>query len=378
MVHGQVYAGYVHESTHKGGTRAGSSNWIMVGAARSAAGGVLNLTAMGSLETITWGECGYPRVLSTGAACDSDGFREYQHPHSPLMEVGARWLRPLADALAIEVFGALVAEPALGPASYVHRASAAGDPIAPISHHEMNAAHTSAGVLTAGLLSERWKLEASVFNGEPADQDRLIPDFRALRSVSARAQYAPTTAWTLQASVGRVRSGQPHHPGAEPVLRVTTASVMHAQRQNSPVRATTLAWSRMDDGVVPRHSVLLESAFRFGDGWTLFGRSEVAHRVDARHTIIEFPDGTHDHLIDARRATVAQLSVGALVELRLGAVRAGVGGRASISSLPDPVAAVYGGHHPVSFALFASVRPSVAGPAESHDATTHAQGRHSP
>jgi hypothetical protein len=291
------------------------------------------------------------------------------------MELSARWLRPLSRTLAMEVTGALVGEPALGPPSYVHRSSAAFDPIAPISHHETNPAHTSAGVLTAGVLSTRWKLEASLFNGEPADHDRLIQEFHALRSYAGRVQFSPSPMWTLQASAGRMRSGTPHHPGAEPVLRVMTASVMHGYSADSHVRALTLAWVRMDDGVMPRHSMLLESAINVRDRWTWFGRGEVAHRVDARHTIIEFPDGTHDHLIDPRRATVAQATIGSVIELRFGPLLGGIGGRVSISRIPDPLAAVYGAHHPASFAIFASLRPVPRPAAHTHTAGTQGSMR---
>jgi hypothetical protein len=240
----------------------------MVGATRSTSGGSFNLTAMGSLETITWGDCGYPRVLSAGAACGRDGFHEYQHPHPPLMELSGRLLHGLRGDRALELYAALIGEPALGPPSYVHRASATHDPIAPIAHHELNPAHTSAGVLTAGLVSGTWKLEASVFNGEPADHDRVIQEFRALRSVSARAQFAPTPAWSVQVSAGRVRSGEAHHPGASPVLRVVTASAMHVRPQAVTQHATTLAWTRMDDGILARHSLLLESTVTFAGRWT--------------------------------------------------------------------------------------------------------------
>jgi hypothetical protein len=360
MAHGQAFVGYVHESTYKGGTRAGSANWAMVGATRSTSGGSFNLTAMGSLETITWGDCGYPRVLSAGAACGRDGFHEYQHPHPPLMELSGRLLHGLRGDRALELYAALIGEPALGPPSYVHRASATHDPIAPIAHHELNPAHTSAGVLTAGLVSGTWKLEASVFNGEPADHDRVIQEFRALRSVSARAQFAPTPAWSVQVSAGRVRSGEAHHPGASPVLRVVTASAMHVRPQAVTQHATTLAWTRMDDGILARHSLLLESTVTFAGRWTVFGRSELAHRADTRHTIVAYPDGSHDHLADARRATVAQLSAGTAFEQRVAAFAIGVGARASISRLPSPIVPLYGERHPASFALFAYLRPAAA------------------
>lgn len=360
MTHGRVVLGYVNESTYKGGARAGSSNWAMVGATRSTSFGSLSLTAMGSLETITWGECGYPRVFSTGQTCGRDGFHEYHHPHAPVMELSSRWQLELPGDLAVEVFTALIGEPALGPPSYVHRASATDDPIAPITHHEMNPAHTSAGVLTAGVLSSTWKLEASVFNGEPTNPDRVIPEFRALRSVSARAQYAPSSAWSLQVSAGRIRSRETHHAGASALLRMVTASAMHVRSRRAGTHATTLAWSRMDGSTLPRHSLLLESALTFAGHWTIFGRGEITHRDDARHTIIEYPDGSHDHLVDARRATVTQLSAGAAVERRIGAFHVGAGGRASVGRLPDPIVPIYGGRHPVGFALFAHVRPATA------------------
>lgn len=360
MTHGRIVLGYVNESTHKGGHRAGSSNWAMLSATRTASFGSLRLTAMGSIETITWGDCGYPRVLSTGRTCGRDGFHEYQHPHPPLMELSGRWQHEVSRELALELYTALLGEPALGPPSYVHRASAIDDPVAPITHHEMNPSHTSAGVLTTGVSSRTWKLEASLFNGEPPDPDRLMQDFRALRSFSVRAQYAPSTTWSLQISAGRLHSREAHHAGASTTLNVVTASAMHVHPRRAGTHATTLAWTRIDGSTLPRHGLLLESALTFAGQWTIFGRGEVAHRDDARHTIVEYPDGSHDHLVDARRATVAQLSAGFVVERRIGAFSVGAGGRAAVGRLPDSIAPIYGEQHPVGFALFAHIRPAPA------------------
>jgi len=55
--------------------------------------------------------------------------------------------------------------PALGPTPCPYRESAIDNPVAPISHHWLDSTHIAFGVVTAGVVSNRWQLEASAFNG---------------------------------------------------------------------------------------------------------------------------------------------------------------------------------------------------------------------
>jgi hypothetical protein len=273
MVHGVARLAYVREAAPKAGARLGGTNWLMAAAARQAAGGTLTLTAMGSAERWTLGACGLPRVLGVSGVCDTDGYRDYQHAHPPIMEASARFNRPLASAVAVELFAALAGQPALGPPGYAHRVSAV-DPLAPISEHELDAAHASAGVLTAGVHTTRWKLEASAFDGEPADDDVVFDMPGPLRSFAARASFNPGAGWSAQASAARIEAGEGHHPGAAAVLRVATASATHVRPLGAASSlAATLAWAYMEDGILPRHGLLLEAALRAGARHTVYGRA---------------------------------------------------------------------------------------------------------
>lgn len=361
MLHGSVSLAYVNAQTPRGGARLGSANWGMAHVSRSLPGGTLTLTGAGSLERITLGECGFPGLLAGGPVCLSSTTREFQHPHPPVMELAARLEQRISGPLRLDVYGALAGEPALGPPTYVHRLSAAADPIAPISHHGTNPAHASGPVLTAGVGSARWKLEGSVFHGAAADPDLLLPERGPLTSRAGRLSLNPSPAWSMQLSLGRIVGVPGHHPGAAGSIRSVTASAMHHRRMGgSGLWATTLVLARMDDGTLPQRAVLLESSLSRGETHTWFGRVEAADRVETEITIIEHPDGSHEHRIDSTRRQVAQLAAGYLLGHRVGAAAVGVGFRGSVSFLPADLRADDGVRRPLSFAVYASVRPAAS------------------
>ena len=365
MLHGSVSLAYVHAQTRRGGARLGIANWGMAHVSRSTPAGTLTLTGGGSLETITLGECGLPGLLGAGAECPSRISREFQHPHPPLMELAGRLEQRIAGPLRLDLYAALAGEPALGPPTYVHRLSAAADPIAPISHHETSPAHGSGGVLTAGVGSARWKVEGSVFHGTAPDPDRLLPELGPLTSRAGRLSLNPSPAWSMQLSLGRIAGAPGHHSGAEGTIRSMTASVMHHHRIGaSGVWATSLALARMHDGTLPRRTALLESALSRGETHTWFGRIEAADRLKTTITIIEHPDGSHDHVVDSRRLQVAQVAAGYLRGHRIRAAAVGAGVRGSISFVPAGLRAGDGVRRPLSFAVYASVRPAAS--AEHH------------
>jgi hypothetical protein len=76
--------------------------------------------------------------------------------------------------------------------AFPHRVSALANPIAPITHHWLDATHITFGVITSGVRSARWNAEASIFNGREPDENRTDVDFGALDSYSARFTVAPT------------------------------------------------------------------------------------------------------------------------------------------------------------------------------------------
>ena len=84
----------------------------------------------------------------------------------------------------------------------MHRASAAENPLAALSHHTFDSTHIAFGVVTAAVDHGRWVVEGSVFNGREPDEHRWDFDFGALDSVSGRVWFRPTVA------VGSSRSRQ--------------------------------------------------------------------------------------------------------------------------------------------------------------------------
>src|SRR5690606_32982764 len=204
-------------------------------------------------------------------------YSDYQHPHPPVMELSARYVEPLGETSGIELFGGLAGQPALGPPGRVHRPSASADPASPIAEHDLDPAHVSGGVLTAGVFSGPWKVEASVFNGEAADPERVL-NLGPLTSWSARATFNPNAHWSIQTSAARIATeGGGPHAGAGSALRVATVTASHhRQATANALSATTLGYSYMDDGTLPRRTVLLESAVTIGERHTLFVRAEAA------------------------------------------------------------------------------------------------------
>src|SRR5262245_55352952 len=167
MLHGNVFAQYLYESgeEHRRKQQFGSINWFMGMARRPLAGGRAGLRAMLSLEPLTITGCGYPVLLATGETCDGDSIHDRQHPHELFMELAVEYDRPLGAGLRWSLYGGPAGEPALGPAAFPHRLSAMANLLAPIGHHWLDATHITYGVLTTGVYSNRWKAEASIFNG---------------------------------------------------------------------------------------------------------------------------------------------------------------------------------------------------------------------
>jgi hypothetical protein len=367
MLHGHAVAQFLYEpgERHRTGgfseAEFGSVNWGMAMARRQVGAARVGVRAMVSLESWTIAGCGYISYLSTGEICDGDTIHDRQHPHDFLMELAAEYDRPVRGSLRWQVYGGLSGEPALGPAGFPHRTSAAVNPIAPIAHHWLDATHITFGVITAGVYDRTWKLETSLFNGREPDEDRAGVELEPLDSFSARLTWLPTPRVAWQVSSGRLHEAEPAFP-PDPrvsVARTTTSITWHAPRGDGGVWATTLAYglnregAHVHGGVVGStlrlHAGLLESTLTLGGGHTAFGRAELvgmpAHEL-------------HAHEYDGLVFTVAKLQAGYVRQLPAWrGLTAGVGGSATVSLLPEALRSRYGGRAAPGFALFLTVRP---------------------
>ena len=350
MFHGNAFAQFLYESGGRGSEQAGSINWIMGMARRDFEGGRLGVRGMISLEPWTIPGCGYPDLLATGEVCEGETIHDRQHPHDLFMEVAAEYERRIEGSLGWQVYAGLAGEPALGPVAYPHRVSAMPNPLAPISHHWLDATHITFGVVTAALYADRWKTEISTFNGREPDEHRSDFDFGALDSVSGRVWFLPTPAWALQFSAGRLTDAEAGHEleSRVDVDRVTASATYHRSLETNGLWASTLAWGMNHEEGQSTHALLMETTLtrREQDVW--FGRLELAgkpaHDLDI--------DGTEDVF------TVAKLQAGYTRYLEAWrSLQPGLGAGLSVGVVPASLEAAYGGRTNLGLAVFVTVRP---------------------
>jgi hypothetical protein len=350
MWHGNAFLQYINESAeeHRGAHQTGSINWVMGMARRRAGSGRVGVRGMLSLEPWTIGGCGYPDLLATGESCDGDTIHDRQHPHDLFMELALEYDRPLRGSVHWFAYGGPVGEPALGPVAYPHRVSAMSNPIAPIGHHWFDATHISFGVVTTGVRSGRWKVEASAFNGREPDENRTDFDLGALDSYSARVSVAPAASTVLQVSAGRLNDAE-REAGLPPndVTRVTASAAYNRMLGASALWASTIAWGLNDEPIGTTQALLVESTVSLRNQHVGFMRVEVAGKP------------AHDlHVHESTEVfTVGKIQAGYAYYLRpTRGVQAGVGGSLAGSLVPSALAPRYGGRIAPGIAVFLTVR----------------------
>jgi hypothetical protein len=266
------------------------------------------------------------------------------------MEAAVLYTRPLSSRIGLQLYGGLSGEPALGPVAFPHRLSAMMNPVAPVSHHWLDATHITYGLLTGGIYGSRWKVESSVFNGREPDEDRYDLDLAAMDSFSGRVTFLPTPRWALQVSAGHLEEAEEHTPERVDVERVTASAMHHRPLDAAGFIATTFAWGRNVEERLATHAVLAETSISLEDQHLIFARGELAQKTG------------HDldlHGADDDVFTVGKLQVGYSRFLApIKGWRAGLGGSVSIGLLPERLSSTYGGRAPLGFGLFLTLRPA--------------------
>jgi hypothetical protein len=351
MVHGYAALTYDNQGGRRGDTKTFVASMLMGMAQRPLGGGTLTIRAMGSLDPLM-GKRGYPLLLATGETANGrTELVDRQHPHDLFMELSASYSHPLSDKLSGFVYFGLPGEPALGPPTFMHRFSGMANPEAPISHHWLDSTHVTFGVLTAGLVYEGFKLEASGFTGREPDQHRYDIERPRFDSWSVRATWNPTPDWSLQVSHGYMKSPEQLDP--EVNQRRTTASASY----NRPVRwrgadgnwQTTFAWGRnVNRPGRTTDAFLVESALTIRHH-TVFGRVENVGKDEL------FADDPLNPL-HGRMFNVTKVSLGYAYTLPVVRhVALDVGGLVSKYALPGALHGTYGSS-PTSFMLFTRIK----------------------
>jgi hypothetical protein len=286
-------------------------------------------------------------LFQTGETYHGEPLVDHQHPHNVFAELAALYTIPLTEKISWELYGGPSAEPALGPVTYIHRASAAELPMAPLGHHLQDSTHTSFGVVTTGFIIDRVKLEASAFNGREPNEQRWSIQLAALDSWSGRASVAPTRNWTAQYSIGRLEHPEALEPGSQ---WRQTASVEYNRPFEHGDWATSVVWGRVHKVETGKNlnSYLAESTVAFRKRNYVFTRLELVDKDElfpnsATQTTYRIGAYTFGGVRDVFQRKYWQLGLGAdltyyskLVDL-------------------DPIY----GTNPVSFQIFVRLRPGL-------------------
>jgi hypothetical protein len=342
MGHANIFGVYDHQGGPRGGSKTFAPGMLMGMAQRPVgADGTLGFRAMLSPDPFM-GANGYPLLFATGETANGrTPLIDRQHPHDLFVELSGSYSHRLsADQSAFIYFG-LPGEPALGPPAFMHRLSGMDFPEAPITHHWLDSTHITFGVLTAGYVWNKLKVEASIFRGREPDQYRYNIEKPALDSVSARLSWNPIPDLSMQVSWGYLRSPEALEPNINE--NRITASFTYNKPLGDNNWATTFAWGRKINR--PGRTLdgfLLESALVLHQTHTLFGRAE---RVDEDELL------GHVHG-NAPVFTPTKFSAGYLYDFRLTEnVKFGIGGLASRYIVPAGLGTAYGGD-PTSFMTF--------------------------
>ncbi len=352
MAHGAIFIDYNQQGGPRGAGKAESVNYGMLMEQHGLGRGTILFREMFSAESLTSPHPGFPELFQTGETYHGQPLVDHQHPHNVFAELAALYTVPLTKKISWQLYGGPSAEPALGPVTYIHRASAAELPMAPLSHHLQDSTHTSFGVVTTGFVIDRVKLEGSAFNGREPNEQRWSIQLAPLDSWSGRASIAPGRNWTAQYSIGRLERPEALEPGSQ---WRQTASVEYNRPWHAGGWATSTIWGRVHKIAIGDNlnSYLLESTLNFRQRNYAFTRLELVDKDEL------FP-----------RATV--LSTYRIGAYTFGGVRdlianktsqIGLGADVTFYSKPATLDAAYG-KQPVSFQIFLRLRPGSA--AEHH------------
>ena len=346
MAHGSVFLQYDRQLGTRSDDQLGSVNWAMVMVERPAAGGMVRFRAMVSAEPWTVTARGYPQLLQVATPYRGGIVTDRQHPHELISELAVAYEHGVGSKLAGSLYAAPVGEPALGPVAYLHRPSAAYDPVAPLGHHTQDFTHTSFGVVTVGAFTRALRVEASAFNGAHPDDVRTDFDAVRLDSYATRVSCNPAPQWSVAAWFGHVAAtGGSHAHGA---LDRFGASVLH----------TRGAWSTafvygadLPAGAGhPLNTLLLESTVELDDANAVYGHAEYVRRTAADLALV----GSVSRELD-----IGAVSVGYERGLwRNASMAIGLGARGTLNLVPEELRLFYGSRTPMGLMAYMQVRPS--------------------
>jgi hypothetical protein len=335
MGHGVLNLVYDHQSGPRGDDKLFASGMLMGMARRPIGDGTLQFKAMASPDPLM-GKSGYPMLLASGETADGETrLVDRQHPHDFFMELSASISQDIGNRSSLFFYAGLPGEPAFGPPAFMHREAIMDSPEAPISHHWLDSTHISFGVLTAGVVIDRFKVEVSRFNGREPDEHRWNIETAPLDSTAVRLSWNPTRTLSLQGSWGHFEDAEQLEPGVD--QKRWSASALWADEIAPGWKlAGTLAWGRKTIEHHKDDAYVAEASLKHGP-WTAFARGELTENRE----LVADPE---EH---GPAFKVGKVSVGAVHDFRVAEnLSLGVGGLFAVNFVPDALAPLYDGNNP--------------------------------
>jgi hypothetical protein len=351
MWHALFNGVYDNQGGPRGDTKTFVSGMVMAMAERQVEASTFGLRAMLSPDPFM-GASGYPVLLATGETADGrTPLVDRQHPHDLFMELAATYSYQFAKTSSVFLYAGLPGDPALGPSAFMHRTSGLDNPEAPITHHWLDSTHITFGVVTAGVVLDTVKLEASTFRGREPDQHRYDIEAPKFDSYSARASWNPTRELSMQVSWGHLTSPEQLVPMVDE-NRVTASLSYTKPFSDGDIWATTLAWGRKYNS--PGNILdgyLAETELIFKSGITLFARAERVQNDE----LLERGEIVTGVVTQQPVNTVGKVTVGGIYDfVRSQNMKFGLGALASRYAIPDALKPQYG--DPTSYMIFARLK----------------------
>jgi hypothetical protein len=350
---GNVFFGYNYQQRLYADFSAWESqNWLMGSGERQLGNGRLTIESMISLEPFTLSAEGSPQLFQTGETYQQIPIVNRQHPHDLVMGLGGTYRYNRGGTTL--VFGAdLVGSPTLGPVPFMHRESARNNPQVPITHHFMDSAHVSTGVVRAGVETGGFTFEGSVFRGAEPDEDRTNIERPALNSWAGRIGYRRGS-WSAQFSAGHIKEPEWFEPYDHTRLTASVAfnGTVAGRRLNA-----TLGWGENREKVVINgvsDGYLLEWDFAPSARTALYGRAEIA--LKQLFGLGFHPRGfEHPHVY----SHLDTLTIGAVRDIiNVRRTRVGIGADVTLYHMSPDLLQYYDGSH--SYHIFLRWRPNAA------------------
>jgi hypothetical protein len=298
MFMGNIFPRYNVQDIGNKGSRGGSQfdapDMLMaMGQRKVGAQGLFHFNIMMSTDAPITGGNGYPLLFQTGESWHGVPLVDRQHPHDLFSELSVSYAHSFSSKAGLFGYLGYPGEPALGPVTFMHRASGEFMPDAPIGHHWADATHITFGVATLGVRYGQFKLEGSSFTGREPDENRYNFDTPKFDSRSVRLSFNPSANWSFQVSTAFIKSPEALRP-EENVYRTTASGSYVYPLSNKKYIAATALWGQNQvPGQTASNAALLEGTLKL-NRLALYTRFEWVQKsveeLDLQSATFQVPD----------------------------------------------------------------------------------------